>query len=78
MMMPFGARGRGDLSGLHFPENFSSWNGSCERAGKGRWHLRASVCPRLLGGWMACLAMATPEVSHLPAGVGCYFGQVKY
>lgn len=32
----------------------------------------------LLGDWMACLAMATPEVSHLPAGAGCYLGEVKY
>lgn len=32
----------------------------------------------LLEDWTGCLAMVTPEVSHLPAGVGCYFGQVKY
>lgn len=36
---------------------------------------RSLVLPR---GWTGCFATATPEVSHLPAGEGCYFGQVKY
>lgn len=61
------------------PRNFSSWNRSCEHAGKIHWHLIASAWPHSAGRLdVGCLATATPEVSYLPAGVGCYFGEVKY
>lgn len=40
----------------------------------------SGLAPALVlpAGWEECLAVATPEVSHLPSGMGCYFGQVKY
>lgn len=77
-MMPFGERDRGDISGLHFPkgETFPEGMGAaCTQEGHTLGLVPVLVLP---SAWKRCFAVATPEVSHQPAGEGFYFASVKY